>query len=418
MIHFEKKTRELRYLWFFVFISIMTGCSTIDHALYDLSNSVSSVDRVTGERTVNLYNRSAQIKQSDAVVERLIKEKYTDKDLPINEGIDPESYGRVKQIFDRVHAVSHLKDETWNVVLVPEESFNAFVTGGTYVIVHRGLLDEVQSDDEIAYILGHEIAHVSANHVYESQSYNVGAQLAGSKSAKRGSFQAAFTHENEEEADKIGLLYATLAGYNPVEGADTWTRLGEKFGYHASTYSTHPIAKERAANNQKWAELYKEHYLPGRVNPESETILGSSAVLKSREFDNDKAKPGEGGGLEAVMDTVLSVFGTRAKAKTEEARQTNRIEFIKKAQGAMQLVRHERTGENSVRSFVSYRGGVLLRDVVFRGVLGQESTIFAVDGIVQPGATMVLDFTFKNVTVPVHSNRIGLSIALDYAEAG
>ena len=168
---------------------LLAGCSSIDKALYDLTNSVTSVDRVTGEREVNLYSRASQIQKSDQQTEQLIAQTYTNQGKPINEQLDMDGYKRVQEIFRKIHLVSHMRDEDWQVVLIPEDSFNAFVTGGTYVIVHKGLIDELKSDDELAYVIGHEIAHVAANHVYESQTYNIGAMLAGSKSAKRSSFE-------------------------------------------------------------------------------------------------------------------------------------------------------------------------------------------------------------------------------------
>ena len=82
--------------------------------------------------------------------------------------------------------------------------------GGTYIFVNKGFMDDVKDDDELAAVVGHEIAHVTANHLGEQSSYTMAAMLRGSKGVKKESFQAAFTFKSEEEADEVGTLYATL----------------------------------------------------------------------------------------------------------------------------------------------------------------------------------------------------------------
>ncbi len=411
-----KRVLILSALFFIVLFS--SGCSTVDKALYDVTNSVSSVDRVSGQRSLNLYSRANQIAKSNQQVDSLIAQNYTKKGLKVNGELDVEGYKRLQRIFKRVHAVSHMKDEDWRVFLIPEDSFNAFVTGGSYAIVHKGLLDEVQSDDELAYILGHEIAHVSANHVYESQTYNVSAMLAGSKSARRGSFQAAFTHENEEEADRVGLLYATLAGYNPEKAAESWTRMGEKHGYHASTYSTHPIAKERAAMNAKLAENYKPHYLSGKINAEHDAILDQyfATNTPAGEDDIQAKKPGEGAGLSALFQTVGSALSTRAKAKQEEARQSQRIAFIQYAASNLKLIDKKRIGNDRIDVTFQYSGNTSLSELLMKGLVGEEIAIAAYRNPIRSGDQVIMRFDYKETTV-TDSGVTKMKIGIDYAEA-
>lgn len=402
---------------FFIILSLF-GCSTVDKALYDVTNSVSSVDRISGQRSLNLYSRDSQIAKSNAQVDSLIAQNYTKKGLKVNGELDVDGYRRLQRIFKRVHAVSHMKDEDWRVLLIPEDSFNAFVTGGTYAIVHKGLLDQVQSDDELAYILGHEIAHVSANHVYESQTYNVSAMLAGSKSARRDSFQAAFTHENEEEADRVGLLYATLAGYNPEKASESWTRMGEQNGYHASTYSTHPIAKERAAMNAKLADTYKSHYMSGKINADHDAVLDQyfSKTTANDEANDNVKQPGEGAGLSALFQTVGSALSTRAKAKQEEARQSQRIAFIQYVASNLKLIDRKRIDNNRVDVSFQYNGQTPLSELLMKGLIGEEIALATYRNTIRRGNTIIMrfDYTDTNIT---NSALSTMKIGMDYAEA-
>lgn len=408
-----KEKRNLVLAIAIVFSLSLSACADVDKALYDFSNSVSSVDRVTGERSLNFYNREDQIKKSNADVENLLAQNYTSKGKKLNAQLDPAGYQRLQTIFKRVHQVSHMRDEKWDVVLIPEESFNAFVTGGSYVIVHQGLINELKSDDELAYVIGHEIAHVSADHVYESQSYSVGAMLAGSKSVQRGSFQSAFTHKNEEEADMIGLLYSTLAGYNPEKAALSWERMGDKYGYHATTYSTHPIAIERAANLRKWASDYKKYYMPGKVNPNHADILRSNSVFGKQE--TAMGTPGEGAGVGALLGTVLGSLSTREGAKQEEARQSQRIAFIQATQKNLRLVSKDYVDQHTAKVTLRYSGTVALKNTLFKAGLKNHIVVGKVDGVIRPNQLFDVIFKFEDITV-MPNDVSGLLLALDYAE--
>lgn len=392
----------------------VAGCADVDKALYDISNSVSSVDRVTGERSLNFYNRADQIVKSNSEVEKLLAQNYTSQGKPLNDQLDLEGYKRLQAVFKRVHQVSHMRDEDWDVILIPEASFNAFVTGGTYVIVHQGLLKELKSDDELAYVIGHEISHVAADHVYESQSYNTSAMLAGSKSVQRGSFQSAFTHENEEEADMIGLLYSTLAGYNPEKAASSWERMGDKYGYHATTYSTHPIAIERAALLTKWAHSYKQYYMPGKINPNYREILKANTVF-GNQAPAQEAAPGEGAGVGALLGTVFGSLSTREGAKQEEARQSQRIAFIKSTQNNLRLVSKTFVDAHTARVTLRYIGTVPVQNVLFKAGLKDKIVIGKVNGVVRSNQMFDVSFVFTDITITANDMN-ALQLALDYAE--
>jgi len=223
--------------------------------------------------------------------------------------------------------------------------------------------------------------------------------------------------ENEEEADKIGLLYATLAGYNPEKASESWKRMGEKYGYHASTYSTHPIAKERANNNEQWASLYNEYYIPGKINPDHEEILLNNPVF-GKKLTAEQSAAGEGGGLKAFLDTAFGALSTRAQAKNEEARQAQRIAFIKQVESTLGLVGHEVLSDKKVKSTLTYKGNIALQEIILKAKLGQQGTEIAigrVDNIVYPNNQFSVVFEFKETDV-APSNVRQILIGLDYAE--
>jgi predicted Zn-dependent protease len=104
-------------------------------------------------------------------------------------------------------------DENW---------VNACALPGGYVIVGRGLIKLLQSEDALAAILGHEIVHVDDRHAVERLQYELASQKLGLEDVYHLGrpvvqiFQAGYTKEQELEADRVGLDYAVQAGYSPA----------------------------------------------------------------------------------------------------------------------------------------------------------------------------------------------------------
>ncbi|MDO3384225.1 hypothetical protein QWI17_00050, partial [Gilvimarinus sp. SDUM040013] len=111
-------------------VTVLSGCQTLqslDKGLYNVAESISETDRVTGQRTLSAADRSAQIRQGNAAVEQmLVKEKKAGRKT--NAALDRKQYQRLIRIFDRIHQVSHLSQERWQPILIDRSSFNAFTT--------------------------------------------------------------------------------------------------------------------------------------------------------------------------------------------------------------------------------------------------------------------------------------------------
>jgi predicted Zn-dependent protease len=135
----------------------------------------------------------------------------------------------VNAVGQRVARNSHLSGWDFKFTVLDDESINAFTTGGGYVYVHRGLLAYLNSEAELAAVLGHEIGHVTARHPARRQTRGVlasvlatGAAIATGSSAVAQlanigatAWLQGYGRENEMEADRLGLEYATRTGYRP-----------------------------------------------------------------------------------------------------------------------------------------------------------------------------------------------------------
>ena len=244
----------------------LPGCAAlerIDRGLYDAHRSITEKDLVTGQRTISFHSRADQIAKGDASMKRILQ-KYG----RLNTRVDRRSYNRLLGIFRHVHSVSHFANENWRIVLLPEDGFNAFVTGGTYIAVYQGLMDEVQDDAAIAAVIGHEIGHVAANHVFEKQQLMIALVKMALKERPAVGSDFAYSTLNEHEADRIGIVYAALAGYDPHAVSRLWGNIARKSRDDWSWFRTHPAGSDRARITETIADKAMQYYRPGILNPD------------------------------------------------------------------------------------------------------------------------------------------------------
>jgi predicted Zn-dependent protease len=176
----------------------------------------------------------------------------------------------VSEVGQRVARQSDLPNNEFKFLVVDDDSINAFTTGCCYIYVHRGLLQNLNSEAELASVLGHEVAHVTARHPQKRQTQSVlasvlatGAAIATGSSAVAqlanvgaGAWLQGYGRENELEADRLGLKFAAKAGYRPEAMADTFEmfKRGESF----------EIARARAEGREPriYHGLFSSHPTP------------------------------------------------------------------------------------------------------------------------------------------------------------
>ncbi len=375
----------------------LSGCQTlkkVDQSLYQVAESVSERDRVTGQRTLSMANRQTQIKQGNAYIEAILAKEKKEK-RPVNAALNKKQYYRLLKVFDRIHQVSHLKHERWQPILIKRDSFNAFTTGGTYIVVHTQLMDILKDDSELAAVIGHEIAHTVANHVFERQSHAQISALAGSNSARRSGYQAAFTHESEREADKIGILYSALAGYDPMAASRIWQRkYAEQGNARALFLHSHPVNAERYQETLAAGKAVKQYYRKGQINPRSAQILDNNVLWRKSQ---QQAAAGEGGGLSALLGTALGAYVQHQEAKYEERRQLQQSQFVKAVEGALKLESTRKVGTHELETRWRYRAKSPALSNLVMGLYVKrnkklERYVDHIKGYVKPGQIFVARF--------------------------
>lgn len=171
---------------------------------------------------------------------------------------------------------------SWEFNLVKDDQVNAFCMPGGKIVVYEGLMSLVASDDELAVVIGHEVAHAVAKHSNERISQQMlaqyGAQVLGqSLSQKSTAIQTIanqvygigaqygvmlpFSRKHESEADYMGLIFMCIAGYNPDVAVNFWQKMSA--GNTANVpelMSTHPSDARRISDIQKALPEIKAKY--------------------------------------------------------------------------------------------------------------------------------------------------------------
>ncbi len=171
----------------------------------------------------------------------------------------------------------------WEFNLVDNNDVNAWCMPGGKVVVYTGLLPVAQNEAALAIVLGHEIAHAVAGHGNERMSQGMLAQglgtigniLTSSNPRVNNIFNNTFglgaqvgvllpnSRKQEYEADRFGLSFAAMAGYNPREAIPFWTRMSQSGGQKPPEFlATHPSDDNRIAKLESYMNEALKNYKP------------------------------------------------------------------------------------------------------------------------------------------------------------
>ncbi len=182
-----------------------------------------AVNPVTGKREFSLMSEAEELaigQQADAEIRREMG-VYDDQDL--------QQY--INDIGQRLARVSHRPNLPWSFTVVDSPAINAFAVPGGYVYITRGILPYLKDEAELAGVLGHEIGHVTARHASQQYSRQAGgsiglavlsifvpqtAPFADLSSMGLGMLFLKYGRDDEVESDRLGMEYASRAGWDPA----------------------------------------------------------------------------------------------------------------------------------------------------------------------------------------------------------
>lgn len=180
----------------------------------------------------------------------------------------------------------------WEFNLVNSKEINAWCMPGGKVVVYSGLLPVTQDETNLAFVMGHEIGHAVARHGNERMSQMLLAQtgeialdvaLSQKPQQTRNMYMTAYgvganlgvllpySRTHESEADKLGMVFMAMAGYNPSNAAQVWDRMSAASGggKPPEILSTHPSDAHRKQAMQQFLPQAMKYYKPAATSSSS-----------------------------------------------------------------------------------------------------------------------------------------------------
>ena len=260
--------------YFFVFTILLTNCT---------QNLVTGRKQLSLVSEIELQSMAKQQYQT-FLNENKVVSSTVNKDAEMVRRVGTRIAAAIKTFYDAQGLPSVLEGYQWEFNLIDSKEANAWCMPGGKVVVYTGLLPITQNEAALAIVLGHEITHAVAQHGSERMSQALLQQLGGAalqvalanKPAEtQNLFLTAygigstvggtlpFSRKEENEADKFGLYYAAMAGYNPQEAIPFWQRMAAAGGQKPPEFlSSHPSDETRMARIKAEMPQALKYYKP------------------------------------------------------------------------------------------------------------------------------------------------------------
>ena len=258
----------------FIIISLAAGCA---------------LNLVTGRNQLSLVNESdlqlmATTQYKTFLSENKVLSSGSSKDAAEVDRVGARIANSITKYYDSQGKGSVLDGYKWEFNTIASKEVNAWCMPGGKVVVYTGLLPITQNETALAIVMGHEIAHSIAKHGNERMSQAMVQQLGGMAlevaiAQKPKETQDLFllsygigsqvgamlpwSRQQETEADKFGLIYAAMAGYDPREAIPFWERMSAAGGANPPEFlSTHPSDETRIRKLRQFMPEALKYYTP------------------------------------------------------------------------------------------------------------------------------------------------------------
>ena len=228
----------------------------------------------TDKQTTPVTHRTEHVRLSDEQQTQLGSQQYekTLRQDGANIVSSGAAHAQVQRVAERIEAVAGRDKPAfeWDVTLLRKNEANAYCLPGGKIVVYTGILPVTRNDAALATVLGHEVAHATAEHAAERIEAEHLTRVAAAIVAGGVAFtprqylrvaallgtagSLPFSRAQESEADHIGLIYMARAGYDPHQAVAFWKRMrrASKGKQPPEFASDHPSDEHRIERIQEW----------------------------------------------------------------------------------------------------------------------------------------------------------------------
>ena len=244
---------------------------------------------LTGRKQLNIIPASTMLSMSFQEYGDFLKSNKLSNDQAATamvKNVGARISRAVEQYMSQQGLSSHLKGYAWEFNLVQSDEVNAWCMPGGKVVFYTGILPITRDEAGIAVVMGHEVAHAVAEHGGERMSQGLLAEMGGmalsaaldkepekTKALWMTAFGIGaqvgvllpFSRTQESEADRLGLIFMSMAGYDPNTAVAFWERMAAQKGGQSPPefLSTHPSDQTRINDIKKHIPEAMRFYKPG-----------------------------------------------------------------------------------------------------------------------------------------------------------
>ncbi len=240
--------KPLRGITLLIFLLVLSGCATL-------------YNPATGRKEMIFLNSQTEVSIGESVIPEFLSKHPLSNDPVLNE--------RLRGVGGRLANASDRQDILYKFYVLKDLELNAMTLPGGLVYVNQGLM-KILNDDELAYVVGHEVGHVAARHIAKKLQANMAYQLllgvafasfgdssGGSASNVAQGVDAvynlvslSYSRKDEYEADRLGAKYSFKSGFNPWSSLTALEKIKTEEGPNWKVmgyFRTHPYVEDRVA---------------------------------------------------------------------------------------------------------------------------------------------------------------------------
>lgn len=357
----------------FLMLAFLASCqSAIEPKPYKPQVDLSAQEKLNKIKNFKFSSRESQIRHGNKLALDII-EKYEREGKKLNEEVSKVQYERLIKIFKRLHKISYINGESWNIVMLPDKQANAYTTFGTVIFINYGLVQALKFDDEIASILANKLASITVKNNYPA------------------------TIEGQNAIDKLAILYTSLAGYDPNSYLRVWQKIFRKYGENNELFENQNINSRKFNQIELLVQKSKKYLIPGKINPNYNYILKNNSIYQNYSNSNEtyNPKPPYNNADYNIYESEYLENTNKEEAKDANQLNSNQLNVseLKEIESKMQVKGADKKPNGDIVLNIKYAGTKPISNLAIKAVTEKGQSVYRYGSIIAPNQVFDANFS-------------------------